>query len=83
MRAVLEVARAEQPDLIVHAGDLFDASRPAYEALEVGVQALGRLAEIAPTVVVCGNHERNRRWSNSSESGGPPPRAALPLRMRW
>ena len=57
VRAVLEVARAEQPDLIVHAGDLFDASRPAYEALEVGVQALGRLAEIAPTVVVCGNHD--------------------------
>ena len=57
VRAVLEVARAEQPDLILHAGDLFDASRPAYEALELGVQALGRLAEIAPTVVVCGNHD--------------------------
>lgn len=57
IRALLEVARAEQPDLIVHAGDLFDATRPAYEALELGVRALGRLTEIAPTVVVCGNHD--------------------------
>ena len=57
VRAVLEVARAQQPDLIVHAGDLFDAARPAYEALETGVQALGRLAEVAPTVVLSGNHD--------------------------
>ena len=57
VRAVLDVARAEAPDLILHAGDLFDAARPAYEALEAGVQALGRLAEIAPTVVLCGNHD--------------------------
>lgn len=57
IRAVLEVARAERPDLIVHAGDLFDAARPAYEALETGVQALGRLAEVAPTVVLSGNHD--------------------------
>lgn len=57
LRSVLEVARAEAPDLILHAGDLFDAARPAYEALEAGVQALGRLAEIAPTVVLSGNHD--------------------------
>ena len=57
VRAVLAVARAEQPDLIVHAGDLFDASRPAYEALDLGVQALASLTKIAPTVVVCGNHD--------------------------
>ena len=57
IRAVLAVARAEQPDLIVHAGDLFDASRPAYEALDLGVQALASLTKIAPTVVVCGNHD--------------------------
>ena len=30
---------------------------PAYEALETGVQALARLTEIAPTVVLCGNHD--------------------------
>ena len=57
VRAVLAAARAQQPDLIVHAGDLFDAARPVYEALETGVLALGRLAEIAPTVVLSGNHD--------------------------
>ena len=57
IRSLLEVARAEQPDLILHAGDLFDAARPAYEALELGVRALGLLTEIAPTVVLCGNHD--------------------------
>ena len=57
VRAVLAAARAQEPDLILHAGDLFDAARPVYEALETGVQALGRLAEIAPTVVLSGNHD--------------------------
>ena len=57
IRAVLAAARAQQPDLILHAGDLFDATRPQYEALDLGVRALGRLAEIAPTVVLCGNHD--------------------------
>ena len=57
VRAVLAVAREQRPDLIIHAGDLFDAVRPAYEPLETGVQALGRLAEVAPTVVLCGNHD--------------------------
>lgn len=57
VRAVLAAARAQQPDLILHAGDLFDAARPVYEALETGVLALGRLAEIAPTVVLSGNHD--------------------------
>ena len=57
IRSVLEIAHAERPDLILHAGDLFDATRPAYEALELGVRALGRLTEIAPTVVLCGNHD--------------------------
>ena len=57
VQALLAVASAEQPDLIIHAGDLFDATRPAYEALETGVEALGRLSKIAPTVVLCGNHD--------------------------
>ena len=51
------MAHSERPDLILHTGDLFDATRPAYEALETGAQALGRLAETAPTVVLCGNHD--------------------------
>ena len=57
LRGLLEIAESARPDLILHTGDLFDAARPAYEALQLGVRALGRLAKIAPTVVIAGNHD--------------------------
>src|SRR5438874_8072980 len=54
---VIAVARAERPDVIVHAGDVFDGPRPAYPDLRWGVEALRELAGIAPTIVLCGNHD--------------------------
>ena len=57
LRALLDVADAERPDLIVHAGDLFDAYRPPYPALQLGITALKRLSDIAPAVVISGNHD--------------------------
>lgn len=57
LRELLEVADDARPDLILHTGDLFDASRPPYEALQLGVRALGRLSAIAPTLVLSGNHD--------------------------
>jgi DNA repair protein SbcD/Mre11 len=57
LRGLLDVARGTEPDLILHTGDVFDSLRPGYEALQLGVQALARLAAIAPTVVICGNHD--------------------------
>ena len=57
IRGLLQVAEKERPDLILHTGDLFDAYRPPYEALQLGVRALGRLAKVAPTVVLAGNHD--------------------------
>ncbi len=57
LRGLLEVAESTGPDLILHTGDLFDAFRPPYEALQLGVRALGRLARVAPTVVIAGNHD--------------------------
>ncbi len=54
---VVGIARVEQPDVIVHAGDLFDGLRPGYDDLRWGVDALRELAAVAPTVVVCGNHD--------------------------
>ncbi len=57
LRGLLEVAESTRPDLILHTGDLFDAFRPPYEALQLGVRALGRLARVAPTVVLAGNHD--------------------------
>jgi DNA repair protein SbcD/Mre11 len=57
IRGLLALAEAEAPDLVVHTGDLFDATRPPYDALDLGLQALSRLAATAPTVVLCGNHD--------------------------
>jgi exonuclease SbcD len=57
VQEVITIAREDKPDLIIHAGDLFDAIRPGWEDLQWGVDALRELAAIAPTVVLCGNHD--------------------------
>jgi exonuclease SbcD len=57
VQEVITVAREDRPDLIIHAGDFFDAIRPGWEDLQWGVDALRELAAIAPTIVICGNHD--------------------------
>ena len=57
LHGLLEIAQDVRPDLILHTGDLFDAFRPPYPALRLGVRALNQMAEIAPTLVVRGNHD--------------------------
>ena len=57
LQGLLALVTAEAPDLVLHTGDLFDGSRPAYESMDLAVQALGRLAAAAPTIVLCGNHD--------------------------
>jgi exonuclease SbcD len=54
---ILDLARQEKPDLVLHTGDLFESIRPAYEDMDRGVRALQALAEVAPVVVLCGNHD--------------------------
>jgi DNA repair protein SbcD/Mre11 len=50
-------AKDERPDLILHTGDVFDAVRPGYDAMHLGIDTLKELAAVAPVVVVCGNHD--------------------------
>jgi exonuclease SbcD len=54
---IIEIARQEEPDLVIHSGDLFDSARPPTAELRRGMWALGELAAIAPTVVLAGNHD--------------------------
>ncbi|MFL6052789.1 MAG: exonuclease SbcCD subunit D [Actinoallomurus sp.] len=54
---ITEIAQANEPDLIVHTGDLFDRAQPASADLALGVKALVELAGVAPTVMVGGNHD--------------------------
>lgn len=57
LKGLIAAARELEPDLIVHSGDVFDAARPGHDALRVGVKALAHLADVAPVVVVTGNHD--------------------------
>ncbi|GAC1317025.1 MAG: hypothetical protein NVSMB12_14430 [Acidimicrobiales bacterium] len=57
LQGLLALVADETPDLVLHTGDLFDGSRPTYESMDLAVQALGRLAAAAPTLVLCGNHD--------------------------
>ena len=57
VQEIITIAHEDKPDLIVHAGDLFDAIRPGWEDLQWGIDSLRQLAAIAPTIVICGNHD--------------------------
>ena len=79
LKALLEIADSERPDLIIHAGDLFDAYRPPYPALRLAVTALQRLAHIAPTVVISGNHDSGALFDVLDDMA----RMASPRRLRF
>ncbi|MGC4755647.1 exonuclease SbcCD subunit D [Micromonospora trifolii] len=55
---IVDAARELRPDVICNSGDLFDRSRPGTDDLERAIDVLSELAAIAPTVVVCGNHDK-------------------------
>jgi len=47
-----------KPDLVLHAGDLFDSVRPTNRAITVALQQILRLSkENIPFIVISGNHE--------------------------
>ena len=56
---VIALADAEQVDLVVHSGDLFDRAVPPLDALQLGLESLVALAAGGerPVVVVAGNHD--------------------------
>jgi exonuclease SbcD len=67
-RAVVDAALAEKPDLVVHAGDLFDGVRPGNRALAAAMEGFVRLSQAGiPTVAIAGNHEHPKL----RETGSP------------
>lgn len=54
---IVRVAADHEVDLTVIAGDVFDTSSPAAAAEQIVWRALLDLSEIAPVVVVAGNHD--------------------------
>jgi DNA repair protein SbcD/Mre11 len=58
---IANIAAEESVDLVLVAGDIFDTAAPAATAEEIVYQALLDLAEVAPVVIVGGNHDNPAR----------------------
>src|SRR3954468_17581949 len=57
----VDLALAQEPDLVVWLGDVFDHPRPTYRSFRVAQRALSKLREHGvPTVVITGNHDTPR-----------------------
>ncbi|PRY24721.1 exonuclease SbcCD subunit D [Pseudosporangium ferrugineum] len=70
---VVEVARAEQPDLVIVAGDLYDTAAPSPDATRVVTRALSALRQTGARVVaIGGNHDNGqaldalRPWADAA-----------------
>jgi len=54
----IDYAVKTKPDLIIHAGDLFDSVRPNNRAITFSVKQLIRLSQTdIPFIIIAGNHE--------------------------
>ncbi len=58
---LVELARAEQVDAVLVAGDVYDRAIPSVEAVAVLSDALARLAESTTVVLTSGNHDSSTR----------------------
>lgn len=70
---MVEIARGEQPDLIIVSGDLFDTATPSAAAQKTFTRALSALRSTgANVVVIAGNHDSGpalealRGWAESA-----------------
>src|SRR5919112_336183 len=70
---VVEIARAERPDLVIVAGDLYDTAAPTPDATRVVTRALTALRQTgAEVVAIGGNHDNGpaldalRPWADAA-----------------
>src|SRR3954470_18905218 len=70
---IVEIARAEQPDLVIVAGDLYDTAAPTADATRVVTRALSALRQTgAQVVAIGGNHDNGpaldalRPWAEAA-----------------
>src|SRR3954447_19439068 len=70
---VVEIARAERPDLVIVAGDLYDTAAPTPDATRVVTRALSALRQTgAQVVAIGGNHDNGaaldalRPWADAA-----------------
>jgi exonuclease SbcD len=63
---VADVAREHAVDAILVAGDLYDRALPPVDAVRLADDALARLSEVCPVVVISGNHDSATRLGFAS-----------------
>lgn len=61
LEELADLAAAEAVDLVLVAGDQFDTASPTPAAERLVYRSLLRLADVAPVVMVAGNHDHPRR----------------------
>lgn len=62
LNQILEMVKAEQPDAVVIAGDVYDKAIPSIEAVSLFDEFLVRLASLHPHIfVISGNHDSPER----------------------
>lgn len=64
---VVDAARAADVDGILIAGDLYDRALPPVDAVRLASEALARLSEHAPVVLISGNHDSAARLGFGAE----------------
>jgi exonuclease SbcD len=64
---VVDAAQAAAVDGVLIAGDLYDRALPPVDAVRLASEALARLAEVAPVVVISGNHDSAARLGFGAE----------------
>jgi len=66
-REIVDYIIETKPDLVIHAGDLFDSIRPSNRAISEALEQFSRLSkEKIPTVVIAGNHSTPRQKSTDT-----------------
>jgi len=70
---IVDIARAERPDLVIVAGDLFDTAAPTPDATRIVTRALSALRSTgAEVVAIAGNHDNGaalhalRPWAQAA-----------------
>lgn len=59
--AAIDLALAQEPDLVIWLGDVFDHPRPTYRSFRLAQRALARIRDHGvPAVIISGNHDTPR-----------------------
>ena len=64
---IIDYIIESKPDLVIHAGDLFDNIRPPNKAISEALEQFARLSKAGiPTVIIAGNHSTPRQRSKET-----------------